>query len=271
MPNPPRILVDAVRRYCAEHGIVLDIRADGWLLLLDHPCAGRRLIFGYDVGLNSAVAHRLASDKAATAELLALSDIPCVPHLLVMRPPFTADGTWAAIPALLDAHPAGLVVKPNEGTSGRHITRVSDRRELERSVQALFARDADVAISPFVDIAQEVRVVLLDGMPLVVYEKQRRLSEWRHNLDAGATPILLDSGTARESCGALAAKAAQAIGVRFASIDLVCVDGGWQVLEINSGVVMEAFGKLYPERVHAAYSAALDRLFTVTANGRPSP
>ena len=129
MPSP-RILVDAVRRYCAERGIALDIRADGWLLLLDHPSAGRRLIFGYDVGLNSAVAHRLASDKAATAELLALSNIPCVPHLLVMRPPFTPGGAWEAIAALLDAHPAGLVVKPNEGTSGRNITRVTPLRIL---------------------------------------------------------------------------------------------------------------------------------------------
>ena len=30
----------------------------------------RRLAYGYDVGLNSAVTHRIASDKAATAELL---------------------------------------------------------------------------------------------------------------------------------------------------------------------------------------------------------
>jgi glutathione synthase/RimK-type ligase-like ATP-grasp enzyme len=266
MLNPPRILVDAVSRYCAAHDIVLDIRADGWLLVLKHPSTRRHLIFGYDLGLNSAVAHRIAGDKAATAELLALSNIPCVPHVLLMRPPFRTGGAWEAMLALLDAHPSGLVVKPNEGTSGHNVTRVSDRPGLEEAVQALLAKDRDVAVSPFLDIEDEVRVVLLDGTPLVVYAKQRSLGEWRHNLDAGATPVLLDSGAVRESCVVLATAAAQVIDIRFASIDVISVDGRWQVLEINSGVVMEAFGRSHPERVHGAYGAALDRLFGESLN-----
>jgi glutathione synthase/RimK-type ligase-like ATP-grasp enzyme len=265
MPDRPRILVDAVRCYCTGHGIALDIRADGWLLVLQHP-ARRHLIFGYDLGLNNAVAHRLASDKAATAELLALSGVPCVPHVLFMRPPFNRPGAREAMLKLLDAHRAGLVVKPNQGTSGRGVTRVAARPALVQATETLFARDADVAISPFLAIDDEVRVVLLDGAPLIVYAKQRRLAEWRHNLDAGATPVLLDTGAARENCVALAAQAARAIGIRFAAIDVVYVDGRWQVLEINSGVVMEALSKVHPERVHAAYAAALDALFGAGAN-----
>ena len=34
------------------------------------------------------------------------------------------------------------------------------------------------------------------------------------------------------------------------------------MLEINSGVMMEALGKLHPELVHAAYDAALDKVFS---------
>jgi len=269
MPRSPRIFVDAVRRYCTEHGIALDVRADGWLLVLDHPSAGRHLIFGYDLGLNSAVAHRLAGDKAATAELLALSNVPRVPHVLLMRPPFGPGGAREAALSLLGAHPGGLVVKPNAGTSGRDVTRARDRHALEQAVDALFTKDCDVALSPFLDIDDEVRVVLLDGDALVVYVKQRQRSEWRHNLDAGATPVLLDSGAVRESCVALAAAAAQAIGIRFASVDVVRLREGWQVLEINSGVVMEALGRAHPDRVHAAYGAALDRVFGGGSNVSP--
>ena len=52
-----------------------------------------------------------------------------------------------------------------------------------------------------------------------------------------------------------------AIGIRFASVDLVRGGGEQKVLEINSGVMMETLGRHHPELVQAAYAAALDKLF----------
>jgi glutathione synthase/RimK-type ligase-like ATP-grasp enzyme len=90
---------------------------------------------------------------------------------------------------------------------------------------------------------------------------QRRVLDWRHNLDCGAQPVLLDQGDVRDACVGLAIRAASAIGVRFASIDVVRCGGAWQILEVNSGVKMEALGRLHPDLVHAAYHAALDKVF----------
>jgi glutathione synthase/RimK-type ligase-like ATP-grasp enzyme len=101
---------------------------------------------------------------------------------------------------------------------------------------------------------------VVDELAPVVYSKQRGLN-WRHNLDAGARPVLVEPGAAREACVAIAVKAAKAIGIRFASVDVIRVGGVLKILEINSGVMMEALGKLYPDLVDAAYSAALDRVF----------
>jgi hypothetical protein len=84
---------------------------------------------------------------------------------------------------------------------------------------------------------------------------------WRHNLDAGAEPVLLPQGEVREHCVELAIAAAKSIGLRFGSIDVVEVNDSWRILEINSGVVMEALGKTHPDLVYAAYGAALDRVF----------
>jgi glutathione synthase/RimK-type ligase-like ATP-grasp enzyme len=313
MMNTPRILVDIITRYCAERAIALDIRADGWLLVLDQ-LPRRQLILGYDFGLNSAVAHRVATDKAATSEVLALSGVACVPHTYFMAPVLSGapEPPWAEMLELLQIHPDGVVVKPNEGTSGRSVTRATNSGKLETAVNAIFAMAANVALSPFLVIDDEIRVVLLDGTPLIVYRKQRptvtgdgvhslrglivaatapaqrtarlaefdasdldalvpqgqqRLLNWRHNLEFGAQPELLESSDVRDACVELAVAAAQAIGIRFASIDIVRADGRWQVLEINSGVMMETLAKSYPERVHAAYSAALDRLFGESPNG----
>jgi glutathione synthase/RimK-type ligase-like ATP-grasp enzyme len=311
MINAPHIQIAAVTRYCAEHGIRLEVREDGWLLVLE-DATRRHLIFGYDLGLNSAVAHRLACDKAATAALLRASGVPAIRHGFLLAPalggrPDRAAGT---IVELLEAHPRGIVVKPNEGTSGRSVTRAATQGEALGAASKIFDTGANVAISPLLDIADEVRVVQLDDAPLIVYRKQRptvtgdgvrplrdlalaaapaeeharllrrldaefdaaalraivprgeeRLLSWRHNLEFGARPVLLGPGPPRGVCTALAREAAQAIGIRYASVDLVLVDERWQVLEINSGVKMEALGQHAPELVESACFAALDTIF----------
>jgi glutathione synthase/RimK-type ligase-like ATP-grasp enzyme len=161
---------------------------------------------------------------------------------------------------LLHDNPQGVVVKPNEGTSGRSVFKVTTEAELDHAAAEVFSMSAGLVISPYVAIENEVRVVLLDEVPLVVYSKQRG-SDWRHNLDAGAKPVLLEDGEVRTACVGIAVDAASAIGITFASIDVVRVDGAWKALEINSGVMMEALAKLHPELVQATYDAALDRVF----------
>ncbi|UPK26584.1 ATP-grasp domain-containing protein [Bradyrhizobium sp. 195] len=263
MASGERIFVQAIRRYCADHGIAVDVRAGGWLITMRRGEA-RHFAFGYDIGLNSAIAHRLANDKSATAEALTLEGVPCVPHHLSLNPKLgknVVGPSWRdAMLELLHDHPQGVVVKPNEGTSGRSVFKVTTEAELDHATSDVFSMSTGLVISPYVEIEEEVRVVLLGDVPLIVYSKQRG-TDWRHNLDAGAKPVLLEDGEARADRAKLAIDAARAIGIVFASIDLVRVDGKWRVLEINSGVMMEALGKLHPELVQAAYDAALDRVF----------
>jgi glutathione synthase/RimK-type ligase-like ATP-grasp enzyme len=312
MPNQ-RFFVDAVRRYCARHDIAIEVRSQGWLIVMQRG-SKRHFALGYDVGLNSAIAHRIANDKAATADVLEIAGIACIPHTVFLNPKLVEhippSGSWPAMLDLLEQHPEGLVVKPNEGTSGKSVFLVSTRPGLERAVAEIFSSHLTLAISPYVDIDDEVRVVVVDEHPLIVYSKnrphivgdgkrsllelalaatpveqrstvlsgmagdldrddfeaipplgQRRVLNWRHNLDAGAQPVLLEQGEVREACVAIAVRAAKAIGIRFASVDVVGVGGAFKILEINSGVMMEALGKLHPELVDAAYSAALDKVF----------
>ncbi|HKO73324.1 MAG TPA: RimK-like protein [Bradyrhizobium sp.] len=313
MLNSPRIFLDAVSKYCVTHGIQIEIRAAGWLVVMRRGTK-QHLAFGYDLGLNSSVAHRIANDKAATAEVLHALGIPCVPHTVFFSPQMNEvmppQASWEAMIAILRANPSGVVIKPNEGTSGNSVFRVSNGPELELAAHRIFASSPSLAMSPWLDIEDEVRVVLLDDRPLLVYSKsrptilgdgvrsvlelalagmpyemrstvfsdmiynldsatlnsipppgERQLLSWRHNLDKGAQPVLLGEGKVRDDCVELAAQAANAIGIRFSSIDVVNVNGAWKILEINSGVMMEALGRLHPELVYAAYSAALDKVF----------
>jgi glutathione synthase/RimK-type ligase-like ATP-grasp enzyme len=313
MIRSQRTFVDAIGKYCANHGIGVEIRSQGWLVVMQNG-PRRHFAFGYDLGLNSAVAHRIANDKAAAAEVLQICGVPCVPHTLFLNPKLNEyippQRSWEAMIALLRDNPTGIVVKPNEGTSGDSVFRVLTEPDLEVAVHKIFSSSLSLAISPYVDVENEVRVVLVDHHPVVTYSKdrpavvgdgkhsllelalaatpaelrstvlpamvgdldraaldaipplgQRRVLNWRHNLDSGARPILLEQGKVGQACIEIAVQAAKAIGIRFGSIDVVQVSGSWQILEINSGVMMEALSKLHPDLVYAAYSAALDKVF----------
>ncbi len=258
-----RIFVKAIRAWCASRGVRCEVMAQGWLVVMERG-GKRRFAFGYDIGLNSAMAHRIANDKSATAEVLTFSGIDCIAHRLFLSPKLGKDvapeGSREAMRALLRTCAEGVVVKPNEGTSGRSVFHARSEADLDHAVSDIFGSHPGLAISPYVEIAEEVRVILLDGTAQAVYRKERG-ADWRHNLDFGARPILLDNGAARDACVAIAIRAADATGIRFASIDVVRVGASWRVLEINSGVMMETLGKQHPELVHAIYAAALDKVW----------
>ncbi len=263
MSSGNRIFVDAITKYCADRGIACEVRSQGWLIVMGRGDK-RRFALGYDLGLNSAISHRIATDKAAASDILAMSGVACIAHTQFSNPALTdyapPTGLHEAMRGLLRQHPQGVVVKPNEGTSGRLVYKVTSEAELDDAVREIFASHLSLAISPYVAIAEEVRVVLIDHTPLAVYAKARG-ADWRHNLELGARPVLLPPGATRDACVALAIQAAQSIGIRFASVDIVRVSGEWKVLEINSGVMMETLGAHHPELVEAAYRAALDKLF----------
>jgi D-alanine-D-alanine ligase-like ATP-grasp enzyme len=176
MPYTERVIVRIIKNYCQQRGIKVEQRLDGWLVVL-HGAGFKHFIYGYDIGLNSAVVHRIANDKAATAELLSAEGVACVPHTLVMNPKqfkYTPTaGHWAPMLALLAAHPEGLVLKPNEGTCGYLVAKATSELELEQAASAILAVQQNLAIAPFLEIEREVRVVLLDRQPQVVYEKMR--------------------------------------------------------------------------------------------------
>jgi len=310
MQYADRVIVRVVKAACAARGIDVELALDGWLMVLRKGDV-RRFIHGYDFGLNSSVAHRLANDKAATADMLDAAGVGCVPHRLFMNHDHfkhvASGGHWSALLELLHASPTGVVLKPNEGTCGHLVFKATTELALERAATAIFAAGQNLAVAPFLEIEREVRVILLESEPMVVYEKKRpalvgdgartvvelllatvpadRLAatltnlppnrvgidqvlpegelfvlDWRHNLDLGARPELIGEGPLRDRCVALAVQAAEAIGLRFGAVDVVLSNAGARVLEINSGVMIEALDRWHPQIADRVYTQALDRL-----------
>ncbi len=82
----------------------------------------------------------------------------------------------------------------------------------------------------------------------------------RHNLGAGSIPTLVDDGPLVDELSRLALLAAAELGAVFCSVDVVDSEGGREVLEVNSGVMLERLAtesSAWWHRAEAVYESAL--------------
>jgi len=226
-----RATVAIIRDICNKKNISFNSLSDEWLLELSKDGKLRRIL-GYKFTLNDSVSSSIAGDKVATYILLDRAGLPSVPHTL-LRPKVTDEQKkplmeWKKI-----------VVKPLDGSGGHGVRLFANKNEAIRWIES--TSHPAWAAAPFIDIKREVRIVLLDAEPLIVYEKQPVTIDGlkMFNLGLGATPIDL---LPDPSLITLAAQAQLALGLRLCAVDVVeTATGERMVLELNSGFMMEHY------------------------------
>lgn len=155
-----------------------------------------------------------------------------------------------------------LVIKPHRGTSGQGVTRVDSLEAMVAALTCLRVQYPALAASPWIDIEHEYRVIVLADQAQLIFEKVRRApgGDWRNNLKFGSMAVIeIDPNLCRTLIG-MALGAAGALGLRFASVDLVVSRAGLAVLEVNSGVCLERFSAFSGDhfsRAGAVYVRAL--------------
>ena len=284
--NRQRFLIDAVAAACDTRGITLARHCGDWLLRLARGGV-RRSVLGYNFDLNPDPAATIARDKAASAALLAEAGVPHVPHELVLSPLLTEYGDGRAAVEVLRAaggrHGWPIVVKPNAGTGGGGVTRCRTLAEAEAALFEICRTERAAAVGPLLPVSREVRTVLLDGEPLLCFEKvppavtgdgiatlhqlilaaafpppvaAAALAETPHPDRTPAVgervPVLwrhnLGGGAKPldlrpDEHVPLARHAADALDLRLAAVDTVEVDGRWLVMEVNAGVMLETYAR----------------------------
>lgn len=238
-----RLLVGMLAAICREANIACRPLAGGWILRLERA-ADVFDIYGFQFPLNSAAACLIAGDKAATAELLAVCGLPAVEHALFRRREHPHDPEpWPALAAYFAAHGGDLVCKPNSGSGGARVARVSELEALRAVSEALFLSERAIALSPWLAIEAEYRLILCRGERLLAYRKLPPPQGWKHNLALGAWAELLAPGPELEALTELARSTMTALGLELAAIDIVAAGGQLRVLEANSGIMLERFAR----------------------------
>lgn len=222
------------------------------------------------------------------------SGVRCIEHEAFMNPLeplvhsyISVSGSIAEILEYSRKFEFNVVVKPLKGTGGADVIHARCEREIEAAAMHVWRKDYGVAVSPYVEIVNEIRVVVLRGEIKLMYRKNRdcitgdgvssvkqliakRIGEssrpktiicavsgmsieqllcvpesskdipieWRHNLGLGSTADVYSNA----QVSLLALSAAEALNIKFCSVDVVELqDGTFSVLEVNSGVMMDSF------------------------------
>jgi len=289
--------------------------SQGWILEIrqiskQQASAKTMRIVGYTFPLNTASVAAICTDKSACAAILESHQIPCVPHQLFTRPYLENYTPTSGIfrPLLQHAEGIGypLVAKVKDGTGGVGVFYISTPRELEVVAMSCFTKEKDICLSPYYDIVQEYRVVVLEGQAQLCFSKERPalvgdghssiatlltqcLSQkkwnlldmlmegqslnrpitdvllpdevvhlnWKHNLGSGSIPRLVQPP---QELIDLSIQAAQNIGLRFGSVDIIQPKQDpmpYRILEVNAGVMLDNFVAYY-KTDNRGYQQAFD-------------
>ncbi|MDR0854825.1 MAG: hypothetical protein LBN25_00470 [Christensenellaceae bacterium] len=161
-----------------ESGKKYGIFANGWVFAFAPEKGGTPVyIHGYLFPLNNAASAEVANDKATTSAVLNSLRLKAVHHEYFMpdatSPLFISNTpNKRRIYDFCGKYPK-VVVKPNAGTGGENVFFADTAEEAFEYASGIFALNQDVAICPFIDIKDEYRVIMLNGIAEITYKKLR--------------------------------------------------------------------------------------------------
>ena len=254
---------------CLEEKIRCEDLSFGWMLRLIKNNRSKHIV-GRHFDLNPAAADRIACDKYACHILLKREGIPSVEHELFFDPLrrtnwISDDGELMRAFRLFESYGERAVVKPNCGWQGRGVEFCETKKEFERALLSIFKSEAGACVCPFYEIPREYRVFFVNGKCPVVYGKEPASDGWKHNLSAGAKTVDVGDKILLNELKKLAARAADCIGIKFATADIAgLADGTLAVMEINAGVTATKLLEQRPEKrgtVKEVYAEAVRAMF----------
>jgi ribosomal protein S6--L-glutamate ligase len=131
-----------------------------------------------------------------------------------------------------------LVVKLLEGTQGLGVVLAENRKAAASVIEAFNGLKARIIVQEFISEAHgaDLRVMVVDGKVIGAMKRQAPEGEFRSNLHRGGTARLVKLTQDEEQT---AIKAAEAMGLGIAGVDMLQSDRGPLIIEVNSSPGLE--------------------------------
>ena len=177
-PKTTRFLVQVVKKVAPTLGLTCETYSQDWIIALKKKGVTRYLI-GNNFDLNTQAAAKICADKTALSQVLSEEAIPHIEHKIFLAPTLEAvgyvpdEGSYRSIIAYAQRYQCNVVLKDNQGSGGNNVHHCRTVREVEAAAMKIFAEQYGLSISPFADIIDEYRVIVLDGEVKLVFKKVR--------------------------------------------------------------------------------------------------
>jgi ribosomal protein S6--L-glutamate ligase len=153
---------------------------------------------------------------------------------------------------------APLVVKLLEGTQGIGVVLAETKQAAESVIEAFRGLDANILVQEYIKEAggSDIRAFVVGDLVVAAMQRTAKDGEFRSNLHRGGTAKKIKL-TPEERTTAV--RAAKAMGLRMAGVDLLRSNHGPLVLEVNSSPGLEGIEEASGVDVGAKIYAFLEK------------
>ena len=208
--------------------------------------------------LNSAAAITQSRDKLFSLQLLLNHGVE-IPTTGFANSPLDTDDLIKMVGG------SPLIVKLLEGTQGKGVVLAETKKAAESVINAFKSLNVNILVQEFIKEAngKDLRLFVIDGKVVATIQREALPGEFRANIHLGGTASVIKP-TAEEK--KIAIKAAKAMDLRVAGVDIIRSSKGPLLLEVNSSPGLEGIEGATNKDIAGEMIAAIEKNFKSKAN-----
>jgi len=158
-----------------------------------------------------------------------------------------------------------LIVKLLEGTQGKGVVIAETKKAAESVINAFKSLNANILVQEFIKEAngKDIRCFVIDGKVVAAIQREALPGEFRANIHLGGTASIIKP-TAEEK--RIAIKAAKAMDLKVAGVDIIRSSKGPLLLEVNSSPGLEGIENATNKDIAGEMIKAIEKNFKLNKN-----
>lgn len=205
--------------------------------------------------LNSAAAITQSRDKLYSLQLLLNSGIGIPTTGFANSPLDTND-----LIKMVGGSP--LIVKLLEGTQGKGVVLAETKKAAESVINAFKSVNANILVQEFIKEAngKDIRCFVIDGKVVASIQREAMPGEFRANIHLGGTATVIKATMEEKR---IAIKAAKAMDLKVAGVDIIRSAKGPLLLEVNSSPGLEGIEGATNKDIAGEMIKAIEKNFKI--------